>query len=118
MIPPVQPSRTSANKRKVEDEFDIFATHIAAQLRLLPLQNALILQEKIQALVTKERIACMTECANKRLKGNQETLVYASSTNDFSANIVSPHGSDYSGISEVMNIKEEDPFDTNDSDSI
>jgi hypothetical protein len=42
-----------------EDEFQQFANHIAAQLRQLLLQNALLLQEKIQNLITKERISCM-----------------------------------------------------------
>lgn len=119
--PPPQPpnsNRLNANKRKAEDEFDIFATHIAAQLRLLPLQNALKLQEKIQALVTKERLACVTEHTNKRGKKNEEDMSVYSSADDFSVNVVSPSSSNYHSISAVFNIKEEDPFDPNDSDSV
>lgn len=122
-LPPLAPIssiprtiRSNANKRKAEDEFEIFASYIAAQLRLLPLENALMLQEKIQALVTKERIACMSEDTNKRLKTNDDMMVYPSSSNDY-ANVMSPHDSDYSGFTEV-HIKEENVFDTNDSDSM
>jgi hypothetical protein len=38
-----------------EDEFQQFANHRAAQLRQLPLQNTLLLEENIQSLITRER---------------------------------------------------------------
>jgi hypothetical protein len=38
-----------------DDQFQQFGNHIAAQLRQLPLQNALLLQEKAQSLITRER---------------------------------------------------------------
>lgn len=44
-----------------EDEYDAFANHIAAQLRTLPTPNFVILQEKIQALVTAERLSSLKE---------------------------------------------------------
>lgn len=44
---------------EIEDEYDRFAKHIAAQLRQLPLRSFVILQEKIQSLVTNERLASM-----------------------------------------------------------
>jgi hypothetical protein len=53
------PNLKRAMNNKSEDEFQQFANHIAAQLRQL-LQNALLLQEKIRSLITKERISCMT----------------------------------------------------------
>jgi hypothetical protein len=43
-----------------EGESQQFANHIAAQLGQLLLQNALLLQEKIRSLITRERISCMT----------------------------------------------------------
>lgn len=42
-----------------EDEYDKFGKHIAAQLRQLPVRNFIILQEKMQSLITAERLACM-----------------------------------------------------------
>jgi hypothetical protein len=43
-----------AMHKNSEDEFQQVANHIAAQSRQLPLQNALLLQEKIQSLITRE----------------------------------------------------------------
>ncbi|GBP63007.1 hypothetical protein EVAR_43755_1 [Eumeta japonica] len=42
--------------RKENDEFDIFGKHVAVQLRSLPLEEALIVQKKIQSVITHSRI--------------------------------------------------------------
>lgn len=44
---------TSQNK---PDEYEIFASHIASQLRQLPIRSFLKLQEKFQSLITQERL--------------------------------------------------------------
>lgn len=50
-----------STNRKQEDEYDNFGKHIASQLRLLPARNAIILQEKIQSLITHVRLVCLSE---------------------------------------------------------
>lgn len=40
-----------------EDQYDSFAKHLASQLRELPLMSFIMLQSKIQNLITEERIA-------------------------------------------------------------
>ena len=50
-----------STNRKQEDEYDNFGKHIVSQLRLLPTRNAIILQEKIQSLITHERLVCLSE---------------------------------------------------------
>ncbi|XP_069702742.1 uncharacterized protein [Periplaneta americana] len=61
------------------DEFQQFANHIATQLKQLPLQNALLLQEKIQSLITRERISCMTSPQAQTPSRTQEvSVVYVS----------------------------------------
>lgn len=42
--------------KSAEDEFDTFAKHIAVQLRQMPLYDALICQEQIEAVVRKKRL--------------------------------------------------------------
>ena len=44
---------------QAEDQYSIFSHHIATQLRQLPIKNFVILQEKIQSLITEERLAAM-----------------------------------------------------------
>lgn len=39
-----------------EDQYDTFAKHLASQLRELPLRSFIMLQSKIQNLITEERI--------------------------------------------------------------
>jgi hypothetical protein len=43
----------------LEDQYDRFGKHVAGQLRELPLRSFIILQEKIQTLLTNERRHCM-----------------------------------------------------------
>jgi len=39
-----------------DDEYDRFGLHISAQLKQLPLRSFITLQEKIQSLITQERL--------------------------------------------------------------
>ncbi|KAJ9581846.1 hypothetical protein L9F63_003814 [Diploptera punctata] len=62
----------SARSMEREDEFDIFGRSVAAQLRQLPLTDALSIQLKLQTILTEARIRAsqnqsrqengMTEC--------------------------------------------------------
>ncbi|KAK7065982.1 hypothetical protein SK128_000841, partial [Halocaridina rubra] len=56
-----------STNQKQEDEHDYFGKHIASQLRLLPTRNAIILQEKIQSLVTNERLVCLSESTTSKV---------------------------------------------------
>lgn len=42
-----------------QDEYDKFGAHVAVQVRELPLRNFLIVQSKIQQIITEERLACL-----------------------------------------------------------
>lgn len=44
---------------ETRDEYDRFGMHISAQLKQLPLRSFIILQEKIQRLITQERLNTM-----------------------------------------------------------
>lgn len=74
-----------------DDEFEIFGSHIAAQLRKLPIKNALILEEQIQSLITKERISCIKQASYK--------------TEHF--NTLSPTNSDSSNLTDTKTSMEE-----------
>lgn len=63
-----------------EDEFQQNADHIAAQLQQLPLQNSLLLQEKIQNLITRDRISHMTPSSPLHIKIPQDVICLSSST--------------------------------------
>ncbi|CAG9795096.1 unnamed protein product [Diatraea saccharalis] len=52
---PKQVTKSKAQGAKL-DEFQMFSNNIAAQLRRLPLDRALILQVEVQSLIAKERI--------------------------------------------------------------
>lgn len=44
-----------------EDQYDKFAVHLASQLRELPLRSFIVLQSKIQNLITEERLTALYE---------------------------------------------------------
>lgn len=44
---------------ETDDEYDRFGMHTSAQLKQLPLRSFIILQEKIQCLITQERLNTM-----------------------------------------------------------
>lgn len=47
-------------QKATNNEFSIFGQHIAAQLEKLPIQQALLLQEKIQGLITNARLGTIS----------------------------------------------------------
>ncbi|KAG8259885.1 hypothetical protein J6590_005015 [Homalodisca vitripennis] len=51
--------KSTASASKKQDAYDVFAQHMATQLRTLPLRNFIILQEQFQSLITKERLKTM-----------------------------------------------------------
>jgi len=48
-----------SQNRHLEDQHDRFGKHVAEQLRELPLRSFVVLQEKIQSLLTNERLHSM-----------------------------------------------------------
>ena len=48
-----------SQNRYLEDQYDRFGKHVAGQLRELPLCRFVILQEKIQSLLTNEGLLCI-----------------------------------------------------------
>jgi hypothetical protein len=58
-----------------DDEFQQFGNHIAAQLGQLPLENALLLQENIQRLITRERISCMASSSRMHVQIPQMSYI-------------------------------------------
>jgi len=48
-----------SQNRYLEDQYDRFGKHVAEQLRELPLRSFVVLQEKIQSLLTNERLHYM-----------------------------------------------------------
>jgi hypothetical protein len=66
-------------KNNSYDEFQQFGYHIAAQLRQLPLKNALLLQEKVQSLITRERISCMTSPSPLQVQIPQDVIFLSTS---------------------------------------
>lgn len=49
-------SRPSTSNKVQPDEVDVFGKYVAAQLRDLPMRNRLTCQDKIQSMLTKERL--------------------------------------------------------------
>lgn len=52
----VETLKSVCAQKVTNNEFSIFGQHIAAQLEKLPVQQALLLQEKIQSLITNARL--------------------------------------------------------------
>lgn len=56
-----------SSEYQFNDEYDIFGKHVAAQLRHVPLERFVVLQEKIQSIITTEILLCMEhqpKCSN------------------------------------------------------
>lgn len=49
-------NRVSTSNKVQPDEVDVFGKYVAAQLRDLPMRNRLVCQDKIQSMLTKERL--------------------------------------------------------------
>jgi hypothetical protein len=48
-----------SQNRYLKDQYDRFEKQVAGQLRELPLHSFVVLEEKIQSLLTNERLHCM-----------------------------------------------------------
>jgi hypothetical protein len=48
-----------SQNRYIEDQYDRFGKQVAGQLGELPLRSFVVLQEKIQSLLTNERLHCL-----------------------------------------------------------
>ncbi|GBP12676.1 hypothetical protein EVAR_10322_1 [Eumeta japonica] len=70
------------NKEQVEDEFDLFCKSLAIQLKKMPLNRALICQERLQSVMTQERLSQMTSLSES---------IYSSSSTRSSLNISRSH---------------------------
>jgi HSP90 family molecular chaperone len=57
--PAISKLQNLSQNRYLEDQYDRFGKHVARQLRELPLRSFGVLQEKIQSLLTNERVHCM-----------------------------------------------------------
>lgn len=81
-------------QKATNNEFSIFGQHIAAQLEKLPLLEALLLQEKIQSLLTNARLETisrpLTSCTNISSDDSVEYQVVNPNENDFVDDAVSP----------------------------
>jgi hypothetical protein len=51
--------QTMSLNRYLEDQYDRFGKHVARHSRELPLRSFVVLQEKIQSLLTNERLHCL-----------------------------------------------------------
>ena len=66
-----------------QDEYDKFGAHVAAQLKELPIRNFLILQNKIQNLITEERLACLAENTSNQVTQSRTTSTDSASNDDY-----------------------------------
>lgn len=48
------------NKNESDNEFDIFAKHVAVQLKQMPLYDAIICQEQIQSVIRQKRFELLS----------------------------------------------------------
>lgn len=53
-------NRPSVSKAIPADEVELFGKYVATQLRDLPIRNRLILQDKIQSMLTRERLSLLS----------------------------------------------------------
>lgn len=71
---------------KEDDEFETFGKHVANQMRKIPLERALILQNDIQGLLTRERLHCLSKSQTvSRSSTPSSTLLHSNSTWDYSS---------------------------------
>ncbi|KAF0703933.1 MADF domain-containing protein, partial [Aphis craccivora] len=75
---------------KEDDEFETFGKHVANQLRKIPLERALILQNDIQGLLTRARLHCLSNSQTvSRSSTPSSTLLHSNSTWDYSSDTCS-----------------------------
>lgn len=61
-----------------EDQHDKFGKFVAAQLRDMPLRSVIILQEKIQGLITTERLRLLDTIASPRTTSSLSSMPWSS----------------------------------------
>lgn len=57
-----QQNSTQTFNYNTDDEFEIFGRSIAAQLRRMPLYDAIMCQEKLQSVLTQSRLSSFSNC--------------------------------------------------------
>ncbi|XP_055627901.1 uncharacterized protein LOC129769571 [Toxorhynchites rutilus septentrionalis] len=56
---------TSNDQKGLQNEFDVFCDSLAIQLKKMPLSRALICQEKLQQVMTQERLSQLANTSNR-----------------------------------------------------
>jgi len=75
---------------KEDDEFETFGKHVANQMRKIPLERALILQNDIQGLLTRVRLHCLSNSQTVLRSSTQSsTLLHSNSIWDYSSDTCS-----------------------------
>lgn len=97
-------------KQTMENEFTVFAKHLATQLEQLPLKEALMAQSDIQNILTRARIRSMNETNGSTnpivmTTTNTTEVQFIPSTSDCNSN---------SNISYSSNDSTKDEFDASD----
>ncbi|CAI6353854.1 unnamed protein product [Macrosiphum euphorbiae] len=98
-------------KQTNENEFTVFAKHIATQLEQLPLKEALMAQSDIQNILTRARISSMNE-----INGSTNPIVMTATNTTEGQLIPSPSDNSNSNISYSSNDSTKDEFDASYSD--
>lgn len=96
---------------KEDDEFETFGKHVANQMRKIPLERALILQNNIQGLLTRERLHCLSNLQTvSRSSTPSSTLPRSNSTWDYSSDTCSTEQPTIyvNNIEEIQNSSESD----------
>lgn len=74
----VETLRYVCKKQQIENEFTVFAKHIATQLEQLPLKTAHMAQADIQSILTRARLQSMNESTNS----TNQIVMTATDTNE------------------------------------
>lgn len=93
-------------KQPIENEFTVFAKHIATQLEQLPLKAALVAQSDIQSILTRARIHSMNESTNQTVMTatNTTELQFPPSPSDNSNSNVSYSSNDSTNDYEEIDV--------------
>jgi len=89
----------SEKKRKIsddcktqEDEFDFFGKSLAVQLKMMPLQHALICQQKLQQVIMDERMYQLNESTQHTSSPLATSSCYSSISSPYSAHSLHQEG--------------------------
>ena len=75
-----------------EDEFDFFGKSLAVQLKKMPLQRALICQQKLQQVMMDERMYQLDECTRHISSSLATSSCYSSISFPYSAHSLHKEG--------------------------